>query len=57
MAMQDQRHGIDDISGVISDINEIAQKNSQAIEQIAEASKSLVEMVDKFSGEIRNYKD
>ncbi len=55
--MQDQRHGIDDISGVISDINEIAQKNSQAIEQIAEASKSLVEMVDKFSGEIRNYKD
>lgn len=42
MAMQDQRHGIDDISGVIAEINEIAQKNSQAIEQIAEASKSLV---------------
>jgi len=45
------------ISAVISEINEIAQKNSQAIEQIAEASKSLVEMVDKFSSEIRNYHD
>ena len=57
MAMKDQRQGIDDISAVISEINEIAQKNSQAIEQIAEASKSLVEMVDKFSSEIRNYHD
>lgn len=57
MAMKDQRRGIDDISGIVAGINEIAQRNSQAIEQIAEASKFLVEMVDRFSSEISNYRD
>ncbi len=55
MAMQDQRRGIDDISAIVSGINEIAQRNSQSIEQIAEASRSLVEMVDRFTGEISEY--
>ncbi len=55
MAMQDQRRGIDDISAIVSGINEIAQRNSHSIEQIAEASKSLVEMVDGFTGEISRF--
>lgn len=48
---------INDIVAVISEIDKIAQKNSQAIEQIAKSSKSLFEMVDKFYSNIKNYHD
>lgn len=55
MAMQDQRPGIDDISAIVLGINEIVHRNSRSIEQIAEASKSLMEMVDRFTDEISGY--
>lgn len=48
---------INDIVAVISEIDKIAQKNSQAIEQITKSSKLLFEMVDKFYSNIKNYHD
>jgi len=55
-AMNEQKLAIAEIAKTIGNINELAQNNTSRIEEMAESSKSLVNMVQKQNMDIEEYK-
>lgn len=55
-AMNEQKMAIAEIAKTIGNINDLAQNNASRIEEMAESSKALVDMVQKQNKDIEEYK-